>query len=379
MSNYDGEPDWAEVALLDDSTIPDGAEIDVPLETLTDRDKWLRQAVNRLQAMNFPVHPDQSSIGEMKSAAYDPKYRQWYVVGASANVRSSNSHGLTWPSTSEVSALASGEGCVGLDVDTSGNVVVVTDAAYVFEKTASTGVWTKPSVSLVSPSGAQVVYDPVNSKWVLFAMSAGSPEILTSTNRTTWSAGTPPTSFGTTSQHNMGCNKATGRIVLAAQATSGTTIKIRTSDDAGASWTTRSDVSCGISPVDNVALVRDTNVAERWLLVVNRTTGAWNSEVWESTDDGETFTRICQYVTNALFRCAPCGDSTLVGISLNPSINRYEIVFSLDGGATWYPAGVCLAGSMRGAFSGGDGVAVVTSSDIFMGARAGSSAYAALT
>jgi len=378
VSNHDDEPNWDAVALVDDSTVPTGAEINVPVETLADRDKWLRQAINRLQAVNFPIHPDQSSIGEMKAAVYDPKYRKWHVCGATGNVRTSQNHGLMWSGISEVAGVASGEDCVAIDVDPNGNAVVATDAAYVFEKTASTDVWTRPAVSLVSPSNAQVVHDPVHSKWVLFAMSAGSPAILTSTNRTSWSAGTAPSSFGTTTRHNMRCNKTSGRIVLIAQATGGTTIKIRTSDDAGTTWTTRSDVSCGIGPVDNVALVRDTNAANRWLLIVNRTTGAWNSEVWESTDDGATFTRICQFFTNAMYRCAPCGDSTLVGITLSPSINRNEVIYSLDGGVTWAPSGVCLAGSVRGVFAG-DGVAVVTSSDILMSARAGYSAYAALT
>lgn len=84
----------------------------------------------------------------------------------------------------------------------------------------------------------------------------------------------------------------------------------------------------------------------------------------------DAFTRICLNVFHALYRCASVG-SMLVGVTLNPSINRNEVVRSFDGGATWYPAGMCIAGSVRGVFASQGGAAVVTSSDIYLGARAG--------
>lgn len=42
MSSVDGDPIWTEVPLLDDSIVPDGADISVPLEACADRDAWLR-------------------------------------------------------------------------------------------------------------------------------------------------------------------------------------------------------------------------------------------------------------------------------------------------------------------------------------------------
>jgi hypothetical protein len=161
----------------------------------------------------------------------------------------------------------------------------------------------------------------------------------------------------------MAVNTTTGRVVLVANASG--IGKIRTSDDAGTSWTSRADITFGIGPIDNLAIVRDSSVANRWILVANRTSGASNTEVWESTDDAQTFTRIHQNVVHALYRPASLG-RLFVGVTLNPTASRNEVVFSLDGGASWTPAGVCVAG-------------VVTSSDIYFGLRAGVPSFPAFT
>lgn len=379
MSNYDGAPNWDTVPLLSDGTVPTAAQHNVPLETVTDRTVFLRQSINQIQSLNFPVHPAQSSLGSLRSAAYDRAYRKWYVVGPTENVRVSSDGGHSWSSTSDIAAVGSNEDCFGIDFDGSGNAVVTTDTAYLFELTASTGTWTRPNLTgSVTPGlPMHAAYDPVHTKWCVIASNGGVT--LTSTNRTSWTPGTPPASFTTMTNVDMRCNKTTGRLVLIGQTVSSTTLKVRTSDDGGATWTTRSDISISISPIDSVALVRDTNVANRWLIIVNRTSGGWNSEVWASTDDGVTFTRIKQLAFHALYRCAPCGDATLVGLSQNPSINRFEVVASLDGGVNWYPVGMTVAGNMRGAYAGAGGIALVTSSDVYIGARSGSPGFAALT
>lgn len=388
MTNYDGSPDWPSIALVDDSTVPSGSNLNVPFESLADRTAWLRSLletvrdlVSQVQAINFPTHPEQSSVGEMKAAAYDPVYRRWYVVGATENVRASDDWGLSWPASSEIASVAADENCHGLDIDGSGNVVVATSAEFVFSKVASTGVWTKVDLGAwIDPPGVlQVAYDPIHTQWCVAGVNTGAGTFvtLTSANRTSWSASTAPSSFTNMTNLDMRCNKTSGRLVLVGQTTSSNTIKVRTSDDGGETWTSRSDITVGAVP-DYVALIRDTNVANRWLLITSRTSGSWNSDVWASTDDGVTFTRICQLAFNALFRCAPVG-SMLVGVCQNPTLNRFESVFSLDGGATWHPSGFRLAGTMRGAFPGANGAAIVTSSDIFLSHRAGVPSASVLT
>lgn len=378
----------SDFTIPDDSTPPTAAEFNVSLRALGDRTANIKSNlaaevasfVGQIQSLNFPIHPVQGSLGSLRSAAYDRVYRKWYVVGPTENVRASQDGGHNWSAASEIAAVGSNEDCYGIDFDNAGNAVVSTESRYIFELTASTGVWTRPDLaSYLTPGTTQMIaYDPVHSKWCVIGSNGAAT--ITSTNRTTWSNGVPPANFSSVQNLDMKCNKTTGRLVLVAQVVSSTTIKVRTSDDGGATWATRPDIAIGIGPVDTVALVRDTNLAGRWLLVVNRITGAWNTEVWASTDDGATWSRLCQNAFHALYRCAPCGGSMLVGVSYNPTIDRNEVVRSDDGGAKWYPTGQKVAGAaVRGAFAGEAGVAIVTSSDIYLGAREGATSFAALT
>lgn len=337
--------------------------------------------VGQIPALNFATRS--TGIGALTGAAFDPQYRVWYAVGATQNVRSSIDQGLTWSAASDIAAVAGGEDCYGLDVDPSGNVVVAAGIGQIFEKTANTGAWTKRAhnLGLSSPGPVVVAYDPIRARWCVVALgtlTAGPCASSTSTNRTSWSAsGTPPTMAP--AQHlAMTANKTTGRIVLVAHHVANATIFVRTSDDGGVTWTARASLTTLTANISRVALVRDPSVAGRWLCIVARSTGAYQSEVWASTDDGATFARICSLGASALYNCAPFG-SMLVGVTYSPALAQAELVYSLDGGATWYPTGQGATGNVRGVFACDGGVALVTTDAVVVSARAGKPGYAALT
>ncbi len=319
-----------------------------------------------------------TDMGDLKFAAYDEANRLWYVCGNAKNVHASQDFG-GWFAANELAAVGPGsEDCTWLDVDTSGNVVVATNTRYAFEKTASTGAWTRVEIAASGINGGKacsVVYNPVHAKWCLMAENAGGGfcTVWTSTNRTAWSAGTAPFGFLSTDDHReVLCKKATGRLVSTCVSNVGTTAKVAVSNDGGTTWIRQGDLALGFA-AQHAHLSYDPD-KDAWYLAVSRYSGGYQSEVWRSTDDGVTWTRRCALASSRVLRIAAI-DSVLVSVAthaLPGAIVGEEVVFSVDEGATWHPTGMRPMGSTAlGAFTSPNAGAalVMTSTHAYVSGR----------
>lgn len=322
-----------------------------------------------------------TEMGDLKFAAYDEANRLWYVCGGAKNVHASHDFG-GWFAANEIAAVGPGsEDCTWLDVDGSGNVVVATNTRYAFEKTASTGTWTRVDIAGggVPAQTYAIAYDPVRARWIWAGqnVNASFAQVMTSANRTTWTSGSL---LPNTSLRNLVCKKSSGLVLFAG--VNGSTGKISVTLNAGQSWVTYADLAFGFTPQDaHLSYDRENDA---WYLAVSRYSGGYQSEVWRSTDDGMIWTRRCALASSRVLRIAAI-DSLLVSVAthaLPGAIVGEEVVFSLDGGATWLPAGLRPMGSTAlGAFTGPNAgaVLVMTTTHAYVSGRTLQPSWAPLT
>jgi hypothetical protein len=389
MTQYAGEDESfpESITLPDPNAPPTAAAFNPALQAIADRTAWLKARGLRPSACGAVG----TSIGDLRSAVYDATNHRWYFVGGNENVRSTKDLGLSWDSddVEHVAAVGAGEHCYSIDVDSVGNVVVATDARYVFEKTARTVAWTKvdaygDETDELAPPEGRVSYDPIRDRWI-WAKSLPIA-IRTSIDRTTWTSSSFPFAWETTwPVIDMACNKRSGRTLIATTGFSGTQdqVFIATSDDGGVTWTDRNDVVNGYSalagfPIERICLShvpgpwganREWLPKGAWFLVLGRETGGYQSEVWKSIDDGVTWAQVSSISTVQLTRVAAVlGLLYSIAVYVRPdAVVDCQLAESTDGGATWRPTCMGVDGPARGVFDAGNSLAIVTASKVYFG------------
>lgn len=319
--------------------------------------------VGQLPALNFVAG---QSLSLLNSAGFEPVSRRWFLTGDNESVWVTADLGQTAMSPlSTVQTAGAGEACHGIDFDTSGNSVIATTTEFVFELNAGLSC-TKPSAAGASLAGStpcSVSFDPVNNRWCWVGSTGVAAQPLlfrTSTNRTAWAAATtgPGTGFVTAVvNRQLVCRKATGVTVFVGN--NGATGKVATSSNGGTVWTAQSDITFAFTPTTLHLSFDDTS--NTWLLVAGRSNaGVPQSELWTSSNDGVSWTRLITLNQTRLYRVATLGTLWVAGIENGPSGNVWnDVAFSLDAGNTWQACGLSPTGQVIGAFAGGSGVCMV--------------------
>lgn len=303
--------------------------------------------VGQIQATNFLPAPTISGM-VANSMFWNAASRKWHICGNSALVYTSDDRGATWSTETGIASVAGspGETCRTGDADASGNLVIATGTRYIFNLTGST--WTKVDVvgTNVSPLQSFSLYDPVNSLWCFIFESFG-PQPYTSANRTSWTSRISTLS-GTTLTISAAINKTAG--IIATAIVVGTTISVETSSNGGVTWTARGTYTTTISSANSSSLSYNSTT-DTWLFVVGKNTATRSCEVWKSTDNCVTFTKVCTLAANYVY--GPCGSGNM-WVALSDSSTSKDVVVSLDAGATWQRAGLSLSGLSVGAYYGGN-------------------------
>lgn len=181
----------------------------------------------------------------------------------------------------------------------------------------------------------------------------------------------------------MAVNTSTGRITfIACDFNSPPLGFVATSDDGGQTWTKRENPSLGYNfelgfRPETVHLTYVTGTT--WLLSASKTTGGNASEVWRSTDDAVTWTKVATLTASALGRIATLGSILVATAILTTTASTFgDAVYSLDGGVTWRPS-QHLKGTAIGAVGGDGGVLIVTSLYAYRSLRVDPPTWSALT
>lgn len=362
--------------LADDSAPPTMAEMNVGLEANGDRTAYLRRtAANPRFGFSQSV-TSLADVGEfLQAAAYDAANALWYLVGNVENIRRSLTNGWSW-STSLGDTPGADENCKALAISPSGAVVVATDTRYVFESAGGvSGSFTKVDVggTALAAQACGIVYDPVNLLWAWVGVDDDSfCTAKTSPDRTTWTARTSSANMNWNPfLVRMAVNPATGRIVLvqySPSAPQGERAFVTTSDDGGITWVdgfemetliaTPTEASLSFNPAD-----------ESFLYTIGETSGTPSSEVWRSTDDGETWTKLTTLTTMCLMHPAPYGKGWVDNARGGRASS--EIIYS-DNGTTWkYVGHITNTTTARGCYAGGGQIIAVDGLIVWPSVRAG--------
>lgn len=323
-----------------------------------------------------------SGIGTIRHAGYSKLDDAWYVCSDDADVRMSDDQGVSW-SSNLVLSVTGGEDCTQVAIAADGKVVVSTktNVVYTYDPATDTPTHTAlSSTSHVGGAAALVVFEPISAKFVWMGINASNNLLArrASSPGTSWSAATTaPTgtwSGAAETAKAMAVNPVSGRVVYVA-GTSSTVMKIATSDDGGANWTTQTDLTISISggPL-YVSLVYDTERA-KWTCTLSNSSTA--SQVFESSD-GITWTLIATLAKIQLRRMACLGGGLLIaaanisGTSF-VSVAGIGIVYSTDGGTTWLVGGQRMSAAVGvfGDENSGGVVACCAASGVFVSARQG--------
>jgi len=325
-----------------------------------------------LPALNFlgPVTPGGATNGE---AAYDPFNRLWYVCGNTENVRSSSDHGRTWSGASLVAAVLANENCLRIAVNpATGDVIVATDTRYIAEMTGSTGVWTKVDVFGVAAEAiaCPVAWDPIHSRWFWITPTTSlSPAGLYSSNRTTWANSTMSTNWttGQVNQIALAVKPSTGRIVMMGRRTAVEALLPATSDDGGVTWMDRAGLTNTV-PSPTTSWMTYHADRDTWLFGIGETSGAHSSDIWRSTDDGVTWTKVSSLTATCIEKAAPIGVVDWVAVDA-----AFVVLISRDNGATWKRTNYLLdtASATRGIFAGNGGLLALTGTMVQPSLRTG--------
>lgn len=297
------------------------------------------------------------------NAAWSTKAGIWWAVGGgnADRVNQSTDWGKTWTNINP--GLGSLQN-YSVDFDGSANAVVANDASRtVYNFTKSPSAWTSDTNVLIGTVNKPLVrFDPVNSIWCVFyndtTAVTGGERAATSTDRIAWTdrSAALPAGLMTAGTYVSHMGAGGGFFVVAAKI-SGTTITgARSSGATPGTWngwtitaaviTTLTDCSNPVYSADDAA----------WLIALYGTTaGNGVTEIWQSTDNGLTWTRVSTIQTTAwkFIQLANIGHM-FAALTIDG-----QVAYSTDIGVTWFLAGMQVVGSgatHTSMWSGGGGL-----------------------
>lgn len=358
------------------------SSVNTPMQGLADRTTWLK----RITDLSEPIpylnwYTSTLAVSSHVHAFYNTFQTAWWIVGSTERGDYSFDMGRTWI-TDVLAAAGAGENCMFGDADTTGSAVISTDSRYVFNSSVGATPLAAPTVTKVDVFGAAltavastVTYDPINSLWVWIAnRSAASVLTYTSTNRTAWTSRTPPFAGNVSGPMRAVCRKDTGRTVAVIGLASSFSVSF--SNDGGVTWSAEVVKASTIATPTELGLAYNPTTG-RWLITIGEVVGTPTGEVWESTDNGATWTKIKTFTGTCVMSPAPQGKTWVSTATTTGPENH--IVYSLDNGVTWKKAGVYAANIGRGAYFASGGVLALFAGDRKFADRVGDPGLAAVT
>ncbi len=271
-----------------------------------------------------------------------------------------------WATTNETSGNVFTSTFGNFDAATDGSLVVpgsgATDGTKVLECTAG-GSWTVHTsmfaTALINPD---CVYEPLSTNWIVFGKRNGAflADVYTSTNRTAWTAQTPPASIPNdgvggpyVTMGKDGLGKVVAQFHPAAVPGNDVTnsVSFSCSADGGVTWSAvDTHVTAFATAGSNAQHARPIWSGTNWVAVEFSAQDV-ACYVYNSAD-GITWTQVANLTTNAIQSIAPDTEGGVVfGVT-----STGKQVYSIDEGATWFPVGIKLATTYVRAFAANGGL-----------------------
>ncbi len=320
--------------------------------------------VGQMTALNFWGPLAVAPAGNV-FALFNPVTNKWYAGGSSDTdgLYTNMTGGLTsWSvDTALFTALdPDHESFYSGDVDTDGNMILGTSSRWGLDYDAGTDTWSK--VDIKGSNGtdiADISYDPVADVWAWIA----DGNVMTSPDRAVWTQRAPGFTTAYTGPWRIACNKVDGKTVaIGADAAD---VKISTSSNGGVTWTLRTDISTTISPTRMGLSYSEAH--EKWIFIVGEVSGTPTCEVWESSNDGATWTQSVSLNAACIIHPVAYGS---MWVALAQDVTKSQVVYSFDA-VDWFPAGHVIAGDPIGIYQGGGRVLALTSSVAYRGIAMG--------
>lgn len=348
-----------------DLVTPPAPTLNAPTDGTLDRTAYLHKRLGTSPACNW--NAGVSPLVALDNVRWNPAAGVWWAVGGANTdlVKSSIDYGKTWTSIAiGLDALA----VFDLDFDAAGNAAIANhNSRTLYNWTASTSTWSHDLLAIIGTiNKPRVRFDPVNSIWICFyndtTAVTGAMRAATSTDRITWTdrSAQLPSAFTVVGTFNARMGVGNGRVVVASKL-AGTTITMASvaTTAVAAAWSSASIVAAALTTVTDCSDPIYSAEDSAWLIALYGTIGVVNAtEIWKSTDGGLTWTRTITIAASSV-RVVQLANVGHVFVGL--TIDGFT-VYSLDVGATWFPAGVQVSASTATAHamsSGGGGLMVV--------------------
>lgn len=322
-----------------------------------------------------------ATTGPMQGAVFDVRLGRWYAYGSTCDLRYSTDHGATWSTRVAFSAgtvdesehLTSG----AVDPVTSNAVFstsnTVSTDRYVLRVTDGGTTVTRVDAHGSLPGGtgsARVVWEPVTGRFVWIYLGTARKCFYSTTGATWLAGGDPPAGWNDAVIPTMATN-GLGRIVAIARSAA-TTWEVMTSDNGGTTWTARTDITTVLATGTRASLTYEAE-SETWLWCVGEVSGTYSSTIYQSTDNGVTWTVLLALTGVCLIGLAVDGTRVWSAVALSATFSP-RLVYSVDEGLTWRTTGHTLsstAADVGGTFYGGGRFCVVSADKLRMTAAAG--------
>ena len=258
----------------------------------------------------------------------------WYFASSNTNdvfVRSSYFADIPAFAATEITGgNTTSQKCADFDVDDSGRIVAIDDGAASY-KHYNGSSWAKVTTGFHNTAKGCIVWEAVSGRWCAVGpnTATSNPQIVTSTNRTTWFAATLPTGLpGTVAGISVGSN-GTGRIVAAFFTSTG--VRFSKSDDGGQTWSAAtSEFTTTFTPAASAGDHWPKPIwnGSYWLLGASSAAGSGSDgKVYKSTD-GITWSLVATHANDGV-RYMACLGNLWMGL-----VDNLRLAMSVDG-ASW--------------------------------------------
>lgn len=328
MVQYAGQRSFPKDYLLpNDGVKPTAAQVNVGLEALGDRTRWLYEsaALGVLETRAALTEPAKAAGMQSGRPAYNLRRREWFA-GFSDAVYATRMRGGSWRGhwannlrgihLAFVNDGANPRYGNGIGVEVSG-----TTGRFVFVYTPESGGISGAMPAVITKWNG-VLHEPVSDKWLAWGQNGGAGYVAnapTSTN--TFTARTLPASSTVTT----GCaTDGIGNVLLVNK-----TNAIAISTNGGDTWTQLGTLPFGGTQVTGIGYDAD----RARFVALSNVPSPLATEVWTTDDLGASWT--LQGTVSGVIAVEPTAIGPLLVAAWIGATGDGGLIGSVDGGATW--------------------------------------------